>query len=86
MSKNTIGKDQSEFIKENNLGSMYYTEYITYATLVESRITNNLMLISNPTLCRQLGLNCKDLFEELQSLIPIREKLSFDSENKQRGR
>ena len=86
MPKNSIFNDENQFVDANNLGSVYYVEAITYAAFVESRITNNLMLINNPTLCGQLGVNPQDLIAELHTLIPIREKLSCNVQKKDKKR
>lgn len=51
--------------------------HMIYASLVESRITNNLMLIGNPELCSKLGLNVDFLYEEIEELVVIRQKISF---------
>lgn len=48
-----------------------------FATLVESRITNNLMLMSNPELCSKLGMDVPSLSAELEELVAIRQKISF---------
>lgn len=72
---NTIADDYANFDKANNFS---YTElYMEFATLVESRITNDLMLMNNPDLCSKLGIDVLSLYAELEELVAIRQKVSF---------
>lgn len=83
--KNTIRQDMGDFFNANGLiGGRYSLDAVLeYATLVETRIQNNLLLINNPSLCTQYGINPEDLYTELNSLMEIRQKISFsDRENK----
>lgn len=79
---NSIHEDFEYFLKNNNfkVGSDWMMQY---ATLAETRLQNNLTLLSNPTLCAQYGINVEDLYAELDSLMEIRQKISFsDRQNK----
>lgn len=83
--KNLIKKDMTDFIKDNGLigGAYSFSDVLSYANLVETRIQNNLLLLNNPQLCGQYGLNSEDLFAELENLMQIRQKISFsDKQNK----
>lgn len=83
--RNSIKQDFVEFIKDNELigGAYSINDVIAYATLAETRIQNNLLLLNNPSLCAQYGLNPEDLSAELDSLMEIRQKISFnDIQNK----
>lgn len=75
---NTITDDYANFDKANNFSYMGGTElYMEFATLVESRITNDLMLMNNPDLCSKLGIDVLSLYAELEELVAIRQKISF---------
>lgn len=83
--KNSIKKDMVDFIKDNELigGAYSFNDVLSYANLVETRIQNNFLLLNNPSLCVQYGLNPEDLSAELNSLMEIRQKISFsDKQNK----
>lgn len=83
--KNSIKKDMTDFIKDNELigGAYSFGDVLTYANLVETRIQNNLLFLNNPTLCVQYGINSENLSTELESLMEIRQKISFsDRQNK----
>ncbi len=77
--KNSIKKDMVDFVNDNKLirGEYSFNDAMTYAALVESRIQNNFVLLNNPTLCSRYGINPEDLYAELDSLMEIRQKISF---------
>lgn len=75
----SISDDMWGFIKANDIKS----GHVEFLNLVESRITNNLLLLNNPGLCSRLNLKPEDLYGELEKLISIRDKVSFgNKENK----
>lgn len=84
--KNPMKKYMEDFRKENGFsfgGTYPYEQVLTYVNLVETRIQNNLLLLNNPLLCAQYGINTEDLSAELDSLMEIRQKISFsDIQNK----
>lgn len=85
--KNSIKKDLDAFINENYLCSGNYPVDMTiqYASLIEARITNDLFFISNPSMCSRLGLDVNDLYKELEELTAIRQKITFNNQNKNQG-
>lgn len=86
--KNSIRKDLIDFIKDNELigGTYSLNDVLTYATLIETRIQNNLVLLNNPTLCSQYGISPEDLYVELVPLMKIRQKISFDDKQNKKTR
>lgn len=85
--RNTLIDDISSYLNGNNFGNRGTDElFITYAALVESRLTNDLTLLGNPLLCQQLGLDLDAIAAEVRRLVEIRQKISFDnSEDRTRG-
>lgn len=77
--KNTIRQDMIDFVNDNGLiGGRYSLDVVLeYVNLVESRIQSNLLILNNPALCSQHGINPEDLYAELDSLMEIRQKISF---------
>lgn len=74
----TIFNDMKRYLDTNGMNFSYGNgACFTWIALIESRITNNLMLISNPALCSELGLDVEDLYTELRELMTIRKKISF---------
>lgn len=86
--KNSIRKDLIDFIKDNELigGTYSLNDVLTYATLIETRIQNNLVLLNNPTLCSQYGISPEDLYVELVYLMKIHQKISFDDKQNKKTR
>lgn len=86
--KNLVKNDMYDFIKIQGItgGSYGLDVAMGYLTLIESRITNNLMLINNPALCSQFGLNVNDLYAELENLMVIRQKISFSDKTYKKTR
>lgn len=82
-----IYDDFKKFCTVNDFDIFYaYGSALTYAALVESRITNNLLLIGNTELCERLGLDIDNLYAEIEHLAVIRQKISFDkSKDNARG-
>ena len=83
--KNTIRQDMIDFLNTNGLiGGRYSLDVVLeYVNLVESRIQNNLVFLNNPALCSRYGINPEDLYDELDSSMAIRQKISFsDRDNK----
>lgn len=55
-------------------------EFAAYFALVESRISNDILLINNQQLCIDLGVDVKMLYTELQELVVLRQKLYLSPE------
>lgn len=81
---NTLLGDIHKFEEVNKFGDSFGIPggielYVNYAALVESRLTNDLMLIENESLRLSLGLDIDKLYAEIEELIFLRKKISFPS-------
>lgn len=63
----------------------YLSEFVPYLALVESRISNDLLLISNQQLCIDLGVDIEMLYTELRELVDLRQKLSLVAETEKKN-
>lgn len=64
-------RNLNEFENENNGGVFGTSLDEIYITFVQSRINTNLMLINNPNLIEQFGLNFNEIVEETKRLLKI---------------
>lgn len=81
---NKLLDDINKFEEVNKFGDSFGIPggielYVNYAALVESRLTNDLMLIENESLCASLGLDIDNLYAEIEELVFLRKKISFPS-------
>lgn len=81
---NSIVDDFSSF-RETNISSSIFssvheeTQIMRYMLFIESRISNNLEFLANPSLCQALNLDQESLKEELEILVESRQKISLSS-------
>lgn len=67
------------FLDSNSKG-LRDDDFTAYFALVESRISNDILLINNQQLCIDLGIDIKMLYTELQELVALRQKLYLSPE------
>lgn len=74
-----VDDDMHRFFGENKSGYTFDVR-LAYASLIESRMTNDLLFLNNPSLCSTLDLDVEKLTDELKTLTSLRENISFSRE------
>ncbi len=65
------------YFDKNNKTSYVYEYHVAYLALLESRISNDLLLIGNQKLCIDLGVDIEMIYTELRELLALRQKISL---------
>ena len=80
-----ISEDMSDFFHENT-GTYFSTNdrsmLLEFANFVQARLNTALALITNEQLMLELGLNPKDVLEEIRTLLGIARKIRIPQSEK----
>lgn len=81
--RDSIHDDFRNFSRNNSLVVAHSSgDIINYMAFVESRISSDIALLSNPNLCNTFGLSQDKLMQELGELIEIRKKVSITDDKR----